>query len=89
MFFQFLQTQNSNKSRSRTRNGEGSNQRKSHYYDHPSPDENHQSSHHNLYYYQNLPRQLRNKNNYGPKDSNVDLPSFYGNENVEGYWKIT
>lgn len=89
MFSLFLQTQHSKKSRSRSKHCEWSNQRKSHYSNHPSHDENHHS-HHNLNYYQNHPRQPRNKNNYGLKDSKVDLPSFYGNENVEDYlnWEM-
>jgi len=36
------------------------------------------------------PRQPRNRNNCFPKDPKVDLPPFYGKENVEEYlnWEM-
>jgi len=36
-------------------------------------------------YYQPQPRRVRRERRENPKDTRVDLPHFYGNENVETY----
>jgi len=87
MFSPFWKTLNSKKSRSRSRHGERSNHRKSNSSNHPSRVDNHYSSYHNLNYNQYPSRQPRNRNNYGPRDSKVDLLGFYGKENIEDYLK--
>jgi len=83
VFSKFMIYQEKNKERSRSRYGEGSRKHRSSH--HRSPSQNHDdySSHHNIDYYKQNPRQHRHTSHHVHREPKIDLIFFHGSSNID------